>query len=418
MNRTTPRPALLAALLALTLLAGATAAAAEGEPTPPAPPHEKHDKPGPQRDHAGLRLKAEPGALWVKPGGTATFRLHAEARDGAAAMRVDLAETPRGLHVKMGADLLQPGKPLEVTVAADEGIEKGPRVLRLMASATGGDATAETRLVVHVGERPHERPDEKRPDGKPAPRHPGTQPPRAGFALRIEPEVRHARPGETLTLTVYAHAPARDATVELGLQHVPDGYEASLSPTTLTLKAGERAKAELTVLVPNGTQGGTLVVQARSAEGNATAMAKARIEVGRPGPRPMPPAAEDDVTRDEAERYPLAREARPQGHGAGFRMHLFPQDALVGPEGGRAVVLLQGGEADQVVKLGVRHDPASGWRVLVRDHVKLPAHGTAWAWVVLQPPAEGADKAPLKYELYAASPRGHLVAHGSAQVEA
>jgi hypothetical protein len=101
--------------------------------------------------------------------------------------------------------------------------------------------------------------------------------------------------------------------------------------------------------------------------------------------------------------------------GLGFRAMLYPRDAVVGPEGGRALVLLSGGPRDVTVKLDVRQDEGSGWRIHVREAVKLPAHGQAWAWVVLEPASP--DAGPVKYDLVASGPGGRVALPGTVQVE-
>lgn len=404
------RSSVLALALAAVLLAG-PAMAAGGADEAPAPA---------EKQPASFHLKATPDQVWTKPGGHETLKLRAEARQETA-LTVLPHEEVKGIHVRMSANVLKamPGREaalLEVGLSVAPDAPRGTHVLRFVATSESGERR-EARVVVHVGgEGMHEPPAKAKPK-------PSTYEHRAGFAITLEPEALRARGGETVTFTLLARA-ARNATFDLGLDHLPEGYDARIEPATMTLGPGEHARARLTVVVPEGAHSGTLVVLAKAREGEGQAMAKARVEIV--PQRPMPPVStgngtaderEPDGERDDADRYPPARPARPPqgGERGGFRMQIYPQDAVVGPEGGRALVLLQGGALDQVVALKASAEDASGWRVHVKGSVKLPAHGTAWAWVILQP---GEDKAPLKYDLYGMSPLGRQVAHGSAHVEA
>lgn len=379
------------ALAALALLAGA--AVAQAGTSAEARADASKETP------ATYQIKATPEKLVLKAGGRETLLLHARAAQETS-LQVAVPDAPPGLSATPAADGMKTGgKPMPIVLQASPDAKPGERVLRIAATDEKG-ARQETRVVVHVmAPLPFPGQKEGAKDVRPASE---PRPMAAAPLVRVEPEAQRAKPGETVTYALLLQSP-RNATYDLSLAQAPAGYVAELDPASVHVDAGGRAKATLTVTAPENASGATFVVQAKAREGDLRGMAKARVEVA-----PAP-------AKDAEERYPMAREARADREGPGFRAALYPRDAVVGPEGGRALVLLSGGERDQVVHLEARVREGAGWRVHVRDAVPLPAHGQAWAWVVLEPGSPSA--APLDYDLVAKGPLGRVALSGTAQVD-
>lgn len=390
----TSRTGFLAVLAVLTLVGGAaaqTAATESANDTTTQPPPEDRS----------YSLRVEPSELWLRAGQQGHFGIGASG-NATQTLRARLADAPSALSVRLASDTLATGPDawrtrVEVVVAAPEGIARADHAIVVdIVSADG--ATRQVKLLVHAVGEP----------SRPPPR---AEPERAAFELRADPELRRTLGDERVEFGIYAAA-KRNATITLRIAESP--FEARIVDETLTIGPGQRARTALVAFVPANATSGVIVVTAHDDAG-ARAGLRLYVKVAaperpaeRPSDRPEEPrnATPRDEPRPErpaARPLPTAEPMPDEPAVDTLTLQLMPHRAHVLPFGGRVALLIEGGAADATLKIAPRYDAASGWRVLARQQITVPAHGHVWTWIYLQP---GLDAAPLKYAIVATSADG------------
>ncbi|MEA3198654.1 MAG: hypothetical protein QOE90_82 [Thermoplasmata archaeon] len=257
---------MLSLAAAVLLVAGGAAAQYESANTDTAP-----------SSHARLRI--EPTEIWLRPGEPLHTKLGAQA-DVAQVLSVKLIGATPPLKAALSADTINvsPGRWDDHVdayfAAADNASRQDEKLTIAVASSTG--ETQSVGLLVHVLGAEH------------ATTPTATAKPTQTWMMGFSPSRIEARPGQTVTATLYAKA-YTNRTIALSVR---DGANASLASATIDAGPATPASDALRVAVPADAKGDLVVIVEGADAAGERHDARLLVHVAAPPtPRPTPPVA-------------------------------------------------------------------------------------------------------------------------------